>query len=166
MNSVNYIFIGIFAVFLLDKSTRGTAQILLATYFYYYLVVVSFSDQFIFYVLVATGEFLAGSAILMLYGRMNTVNGVGYLYYIAILVNFVGWVMYDNDYLATTYNTLGLLVMIAQILAMIWRLLVDAGLYKSITNHRLFRVFNIVCNKSRNKLQNKPNKTKGSKCQN
>lgn len=164
MGGEDYIFIGIFALFLLNKSTLVTASVLLLCYVQYYVVHSNFSGA-IFYVLVGTGEFLAGSAILLLYVRMGTVRAVGYLFYAAMLFNFVGWALYENYFPPTIYNNLGVFVMVSQALAMIWRLLLDAGIPRYIYHSWLLRRISVAINKRGKTHKKEVTRKEVKKCQ-
>ena len=111
----------------------------------------------IWFIAVALGECVTGLVILKIHDKVYTVVSVGYLCFLSVLFTFLGWVLYEYGYPGTINNNLGLAIMIAQVLAMTLRLLLDAGLHNHCLNYRVFRALNSYVNKCYNKIQSKKN---------
>lgn len=152
------------SLFLFGRSTMATAVILLLCYVNYYFITITFSGWG-WFLAVALGECLTGLVILKIYNKVYTVVSVGYLCFLSIPFTFLGWVLYEYGYPGIINNNLGLAIMVAQVLSMTLRLLLDAGLYRYCLNYRVFRAVNYYFKKCYNKIQSRKTKEKAGKCQ-
>ena len=137
MSAINYIFIAAFVAFIFNRTTRITALIILASYLYYYFIALQFNDWVRFPVL-ATGELIAGSTIILLHNNKRTLLSVGYLCIASIFCNITGWILYENNFDSSIYNALGLSVMVLQLIAMLWSLRFNVAIYSIHNNRRIF----------------------------
>lgn len=165
MNTTNYIFMLVVSFFLLSRRTRATALVLFVCYIDYYFITITFKDERIWFLAVALSECLTGLVILKIHYKVYTVASVAYLCFLSVPFTFLGWVLYEYGYPGIINNNLGLVIMVAQVLAMTMRLLLDAGLYKYCLNYRLFRAINYYLKECYNELQDKKIARKAKKCQ-
>lgn len=153
------------ALFFVSERTRATALVLFSSYVLYAIVYNFIEGTAAWFLTVATMHFLTGLVMLRLHHKVYTVVWVAYLCFLAILFTVLGWILYEYGYPGTINDNLGLVITIAQILAMTLRLILDAGLYKYCLNYRVFRALNSYVNKCYNKIQGKKTQRKAKKCQ-
>lgn len=153
------------ALFLLGKSTRVTALVLLFFYTVYFFMYDYVEGTVFWFVAVSFLDFLTCRVILILHNKMYTVRWVGYFSFLAIPFTFLGWVLYEYGYPGIVNDYLGLFIMVAQLLAMAWRLLLDAGLGRCYTHYRVLRSINSAIHQRHHQVQNKTYHKKAFKCQ-
>ena len=130
----------------------------------YYTVNNSVEGSF-WFVGMATIEALTCRVIFFARDKVYTLTVVGYLCLANTVFIFIGWALYWHGYPGTVNNFLGLLVMVAQVLAMLWRVSLDAGLDKCYTHRRIFRNINIRLRKRDKKMQKQASIKKAKTCQ-
>lgn len=118
MNLSNFIFAGLFSVLLSFKQTRLASAVILLGYLIYYFSIVDLPGEYYYH----------SSALL------NTVIGVilikkypavAILSFSLILINLIGFVLYDNFYDPSVYNKLSSFAIFLQIIMLTIRMLLN-----------------------------------------
>jgi peptidoglycan/LPS O-acetylase OafA/YrhL len=127
MNTVNYVFIVIFSLFMLSSKTRATASVLLSFYFIYYEFALQFHGLER-YAAIGTIEALAGCYLIygskhMLFNHKD--NSIAETYFILVFINVAGGALYENYYPPVYYDNMCITLMGIQIIILSWRAIRD-----------------------------------------
>ena len=120
MHFHNYIFIGIFFLFLFSSKTRLTAFVLLFVYFVYFAICLQFHglDR---YAAIGTLELIAGYSLLKIKPIQDLL--IAKTYFIAVFVNVIGGCLYQGYYPPIYYDNMCISIMVIQTIILAHRIL-------------------------------------------
>lgn len=125
MNFHNYIFIGLFSLFLFSSKTRATAFVLLFAYFVYYNFALKFHGLNRFMVVgtieVVFGLYLVYASKYVFFKHQDI--SIAETYFLSVFVNVAGGCLYWDYYPAYYYDNMCITIMVLQILILTWRIL-------------------------------------------
>ena len=154
MYTYQYIFILIFFLLLFVKCSRFAALIFISSYFIYVPFILDLSGER-YYDACALMELIKGYLL-------NISNKlVSYLCYVLIVINFLGFAMYENYMDPLPYDIICSIILAVQIILLIIRPLTN-GSYRTLIPHWMVRVVNFDCGWSRVRMYKRPTKSKAN----
>ncbi|HIB78382.1 MAG TPA: hypothetical protein EYO58_12425 [Flavobacteriales bacterium] len=136
---------------------------------HYYIVTITFKGEMFWFLAVALGDAVTCSVMFLISDRVYTIKLVGYLCFASVIFTILGWILYEHGYPGTINNNLGLAVMVAQLLAMTWRLLYNDGILHRIIayidGNRLLRFVSGNSDKRHKEVQSSRPKKEIGRCQ-
>lgn len=154
MNVSDFINVGLFTVLLLSKTTRYASAVILAGYALYFSVIEPLPGQY-YYHMTALLNLIIGC---ILFPRYKL---VALLSFALIVVNNIGFLIYDAGYEPTLYNNLSLVIITIQILLLYIRAITD-GIHIRGTRGRAL-VFIANCDSVQSNFEMLPAKEKDQK---
>lgn len=141
-----YIFITVFICLTFNKSTRFAALVFLYAYIFYYFFILDLNGNYYYH---------ACAAIELIKGYMLNKRyfAVSILAYCLILINFIGFVMFDLYIDPFVYDIICATVLTLQILVLLTRALTN-GVYRGIVPQLMVRIVNFDCSQSRVRMLN------------
>ena len=119
MSFNNYVFIGLFALFLSSSKTRLTAFVLLFAYLVYFTVCLQFHglDR---YAAIGTLELIAGYSLLKIKPIQDLL--IAKTFFAAVFVNVIGGCLYQGYYPPVYYDNMCITIMVIQIIILTYRI--------------------------------------------
>ena len=119
MNFHNYIFIGLFTLFLLSSKTRSTAFVLLFVYLAYFTVCLQLHglDR---YAAISTLELIAGYSLLKIKPIQDLL--IAKTFFTAVFANVIGGCLYQGYYPPIYYDIMCITIMVIQIIILTYRI--------------------------------------------
>ena len=150
-----YVFVVVFICLVFNKSTRFASLVFLCSYVFYYSLILDLSGNS-YYHACAAMELVKGY---VLNGRYLAIS---LLSYSLILINFIGFIMFEFYIEPLVYDIVCAIVLTLQILILSTRLLSN-GIYRNAIPQLMVRIVNFDCSQSRvrmfkNKTAKKSNK--------
>ena len=113
---IDYVFMAIFALFIINAKTRVSALVLVLGYVAYWIIALEIVGlhRYGFIALINTS-----SGLYLTFVKRDTAMAV--LFYSALIVCFIGGVLYVNYYPAYYYDNMCITIMALQVLALLYR---------------------------------------------
>lgn len=152
MNASNYIPLIIFVALCVPNRTRYTSLVLLSAYIIY-TVILPYTNGFTRYAFIATLDLIAG-VIILRNAKSLRLKAVGIFSLSFVLINAIGWLMYENYYPPTIYNNLCLYGIMLQTITLIMASINIDGIrihfIRALNRSVIFRPFASYCDKRYN----------------